>query len=160
MRQLFAYLTRELVARAKQQHGSIVFFALFGIASSLILNETGRLGDWSKNMVSSVCSTNTLWSTMLVSSGILALAFLVAAMNDVAAKRTPEIRLLEIAENGLNRGRVRIKMRTVVAYATLAHPPPWCALWRTPYEIGNNLTVKHPFHMGLRSIYAESRLHA
>lgn len=44
-------------------------------------------------------------------------------------------------------------MRTIVACATLVDFPPWCALWRTLYEIGNNLTVKRPFHIGLRSIY-------
>ncbi len=49
---------------------------------------------------------------------------------------------------------MRIKMRTVAECATLVDLPPWCALWRTPYEIGNNLIVKRPFHLGLLSIYA------
>lgn len=45
-------------------------------------------------------------------------------------------------------------MRTIVACATLVDFPLRCALWRTLYEIGNNLTGKRALRMGLRAIYA------
>ena len=77
---------------------------------------------------------------------------MLAGLTGCATTQSGTVRLDDLGPN--KRGRVRIKMRTVVASATIVDWPPWCALWRTPYEIGNNLIVKRPLHMGKITFYA------